>query len=233
MSDDSTTSTQLQPRKTCIRCGAKLASGRLSACPDCGAAGGIQMDAVSAAFPGALRRNGTPKCVVSWHYGKLGFLAEASMLIALYGVFSLFGLVPGNDVWTLMIVIVAGAVGYAVNGQLFVRRLVSLRKKLVRASYRVCLRCGYDLSGLPDEHACAECGLHYERSDLVAAWHVYLRTAKYLELSIVGIDGDIAEAKQRAQLRQRTTCIRCGVTLGDGPPRVCPECGALNGTEVE
>lgn len=44
--------------------------------------------------------------------------------------------------------------------------------RLVR--YEVCLRCGYDLSGLSDVHRCPECGLAYEKGQVRAAWEAWL-----------------------------------------------------------
>ncbi|MCG3138559.1 MAG: hypothetical protein HJJLKODD_02424 [Phycisphaerae bacterium] len=36
--------------------------------------------------------------------------------------------------------------------------------------YRFCLHCGYDLSSLPDEHHCPECGEKYEIHALKKSW---------------------------------------------------------------
>jgi hypothetical protein len=45
---------------------------------------------------------------------------------------------------------------------------------LVRAAeYRLCTFCGNSLQGLPDEHACPECGRRYVFSEVQSAWEMW------------------------------------------------------------
>ncbi len=40
-----------------------------------------------------------------------------------------------------------------------------------------CLECGYNLRGLPDEHACPECGVKYLLPDVQVKWRDFLGDA--------------------------------------------------------
>ena len=43
-------------------------------------------------------------------------------------------------------------------------------RKVRGSRYRICPDCGYSLSGLPDRHACPECGLRYTVEELEQRW---------------------------------------------------------------
>ena len=58
-------------------------------------------------------------------------------------------LAPGLKLAVLAIGVIAGAAGT------FMRKAVRARPE------PFCIHCGYDLSGLPDDYTCPECGRHY------------------------------------------------------------------------
>ncbi|MCO6435608.1 MAG: hypothetical protein J5J06_00795 [Phycisphaerae bacterium] len=49
-------------------------------------------------------------------------------------------------------------------------RFRNLCTRMLVADYRVCTYCGYELSGLPGEYTCPECGLAYNLDAVQAKW---------------------------------------------------------------
>jgi hypothetical protein len=52
--------------------------------------------------------------------------------------------------------------------------LRKVRRLVHNADYRLCLRCGYSLGGLPDQHKCPECGIEFDADSLRAQWEHWL-----------------------------------------------------------
>lgn len=50
------------------------------------------------------------------------------------------------------------------------RRERRLARRVWDADGRLCLKCAYDLRGLPDRHRCPECGTEYDAASLVSDW---------------------------------------------------------------
>ena len=50
-----------------------------------------------------------------------------------------------------------------------------LGRQCHEADLSLCLRCGYCLIGLPEEHACPECGRHFELKHVQRSWQKWLR----------------------------------------------------------
>ena len=49
-------------------------------------------------------------------------------------------------------------------------RYIGLRRRLRRNGYRLCPRCEYPLTGLPERHVCPECGRQYEKASVERQW---------------------------------------------------------------
>jgi hypothetical protein len=53
-----------------------------------------------------------------------------------------------------------------------------IKRRFVRwlreQDYRMCLHCGYVLTGLPDEHQCPECGAAYKLEETVGEWRAWV-----------------------------------------------------------
>lgn len=49
-------------------------------------------------------------------------------------------------------------------------------ERVYKADYRVCWECGYLLHGIPDRHACPECGRIYTEQLDTAAWKHWMET---------------------------------------------------------
>jgi len=54
----------------------------------------------------------------------------------------------------------------------------SLRRDLIMCDSQLCQECGYMLAGLPDGHACPECGTAYSHEMLRAFWSQWLGAAR-------------------------------------------------------
>ena len=52
-----------------------------------------------------------------------------------------------------------------------VRRVCSVARAL---DYKMCTYCGYDLRGLPERHACPECGVEYDLEEVRASWQALI-----------------------------------------------------------
>lgn len=64
--------------------------------------------------------------------------------------------------------------------EFFIGRSVRRFNDMVAMSgHMLCVGCGYDLSGLPEEHKCPECGQDYIASELREFWIIWL--AKFRE----------------------------------------------------
>jgi len=64
----------------------------------------------------------------------------------------------------------AGAAGFVALGLERVRESRRERRRLIAARYRVCFRCGYDLSALAEDGVCPECGEVYLGAALRERW---------------------------------------------------------------
>jgi len=73
----------------------------------------------------------------------------------------------GLGVWMNMIGLVVCIYLPTIHGTL---HEASVRRRLKAAGYRLCPRCGYDLSGLGDEGACPECGRGFLAASLAEQW---------------------------------------------------------------
>jgi len=57
-----------------------------------------------------------------------------------------------------------------VLGAIPVIRVRSFRRRLRKDHGYLCTECGYRLTGLPSAHACPECGLAFERHEVLRIW---------------------------------------------------------------
>lgn len=57
------------------------------------------------------------------------------------------------------------------------------KARLKQVDMRLCLGCGYILTGLPDDHRCPECGSPYKIEETRAAWDHWVRTRRLPEES--------------------------------------------------
>lgn len=54
------------------------------------------------------------------------------------------------------------------------------KRRLIGTDWRICIACGYNLQGLPNRHACPECGSEYDVETLAREWQAWLnRTVVY------------------------------------------------------
>ena len=122
-----------------------------------------QLPPTSVASPSELRpRNASD---MRWYKPSLGqtlqllgwrwvyFLPAAVMILALgFGLSHLWFLPLLIGSWKLMVIAIVVPTGYAIKNA---KDILRNRKE------PFCIHCGYDLSGLPDNHTCPECGESY------------------------------------------------------------------------
>lgn len=178
-------------------------------------------------FDSPLTPEGEPKCVRPWYYGHLiGLFIDAATVSALYLLAWWLGVGPTATplIWLLF---VAGCVASEVAHWRFYERYRELlQRRVLKSDFRVCLRCGYSLLGLPDTHQCPECGQPFAREELRSAWEPWLKKHFGYERKYHEMDREVLET-----LRRRKTCIRCGHDIREVPTRICPACGARHGYE--
>jgi len=57
---------------------------------------------------------------------------------------------------------------------MFLMQIFRLRRRLRAASWRLCLHCEYDLSGLEDSGPCPECGHPFDARADADRWHLHV-----------------------------------------------------------
>ncbi len=56
----------------------------------------------------------------------------------------------------------------------FGHRARRFKKHVKERDYQLCINCGYDLVGLPQEYRCPECGGQYNMPEVKEAWQKWL-----------------------------------------------------------
>ncbi|MDM8007492.1 MAG: hypothetical protein QUV05_15240 [Phycisphaerae bacterium] len=62
------------------------------------------------------------------------------------------------------------------------KEITALTREAEANDCRLCLRCGYCLTGLPDQHRCPECGTPYEIEQVKRRWSEYLASRAAREI---------------------------------------------------
>ncbi len=183
-------------------------------------------------FSGGLDARGIPKCVTPRWIGKRAEFLSGTLVIGL-GLLAnkWLGLSWNWYQWVLMAV--AEFTSVAARGHFYEQRVRALRARLLQHDLSLCLRCGYVLRGLPDEHRCPECGQGYRLADTRQQWEHWLVTTKEPGISFYSRDSLQGALDAIARVRARVNCIRCGARLPDGDLRTCIECGAKNEIDLE
>lgn len=75
---------------------------------------------------------------------------------------------PDRDMRILWLLIGIALFGFLLLWEVNVIR--SLRVHVHRASFKICLNCGYNISGLCDTCRCPECGVVYDYETLHSEW---------------------------------------------------------------
>lgn len=100
-----------------------------------------------------------------WHFGRLRRTIAGSLLVL--GIFlHIVGFVALVAGW-----ISDDALGVAeiLTAPIWASALYALLRKpftLAGIKKPICMHCGYDLTGLPDQHKCPECGIQYSFADI-------------------------------------------------------------------
>lgn len=89
----------------------------------------------------------------------LVFIAAPALVSLFVGPRTAFRWLVGPS---LVLAIVSSAWKLSIQGR--------QRKTLERAQYRVCLKCRYSLTDLPNEGTCPECGCKYTLEQLQRSW---------------------------------------------------------------
>lgn len=123
----------------------------------------------------AVDTNGFPLCVRPKQYGIGAY--QAAILVVALGIY-LGGirlhLIPDNWPMAVVLLVAAEALGRIAHWLACGRSQRQLRR-LVKSSHgRVCLKCGYCLSGLPLLGLCPECGIEYDINQNETIWQKWL-----------------------------------------------------------
>ncbi len=73
---------------------------------------------------------------------------------------------PVDRIWIALVVVCAAIVPVGI----VCYQQFRLRRQVRNLDYRVCRKCFYNLTGLPDDGLCPECGKPYSRQSLAKHW---------------------------------------------------------------
>jgi len=89
------------------------------------------------------------------------------------GMFSVLG--------PISILILSQVAGVIAAWLVYGRRHRQLTRLVAENDSRVCLRCGYLLTGLPDRHSCPECGVSYDVEENRRLWERWVNGTSEVE----------------------------------------------------
>ena len=101
------------------------------------------------------------------------------MLMFLASPLQLYGAWSGTPRLTWLSLVVQSALAGAGLGICIVKSRRIVRAVRV-AGGRLCLRCGFDVSGLPTEGVCPECGVAYSHGESIRKWRSMLNDTRGL-----------------------------------------------------
>lgn len=98
----------------------------------------------------------------------------------LFGLMKIYtGWPPIPAMWTIPVVLIPLWMSPRSSA---LRAKVRYARVVLQNRGRVCIRCGYFLHGIPDEHACPECGKPYRLEQLRAEWLGWMTGRKVSEV---------------------------------------------------
>ncbi len=174
------------------------------------------------ASDGALNRKGEPRCIRPWYFGWPVWLITLCVISVpvIWVCFRIGGIGFFAMCAAIMLPNIAA---WLVRWMLFDRFLLRLGDRAIEARLALCLRCGYSLTDLPQEHCCPECGQAYDLEKTVEHWGRWLNKLRH--------------RADRFWLRQEKLkewellykpCRGCSRSLTGSESTLCPECGTVN-----
>lgn len=126
-----------------------------------------------------MTRKGHPKAAPPIFHAFVGFVLFASVAGYLFDILALRMSVMSNMLDTVISLLALG-IGILGLWVCFTRRRRKLVKRLREHSFKLCLRCGYVLEGLPSQHTCPECGVEYDFDNVQREWEKWTKLTKHI-----------------------------------------------------
>jgi len=119
-----------------------------------------------------LTRKGDPRFASPRWYATLGYVLGGMAMLEIFLQLSKWTTFPRIPIYSLLgLSFVGGMAGMWVS---YGRRQKWLTKLVEGESGRICLKCGYILSHLPETHHCPECGIPYDIAVVQKHWRSWL-----------------------------------------------------------
>ncbi len=188
-------------RGFCIRCRRDLSDIPSGVCPDC--------------HPRPLP---PPPCIRRYrHKALIGCGIAVALALAGRWVVILLNVSPR---WFEISMLAAMVLAPVLTWYVLERNNDRLWDKALHCDLALCLRCGYDLNGLPDRHICPECGAAYDLAGTQQRWAYWMTTAR--------VDGNRhvspGELEGILRIRRSKRCVRCGADLSQAAFGECAKC---------
>lgn len=163
----------------------------------------------------AIDKKGIPLAVTPWWHSTLARVSGyALVMVAVYLFFARMAWMPFRSVILQMAAILLASL---LEWFFYGRYLSALKRRLREFQLAICLRCAYDLHGLPENHSCPECGESFALSDTREHWRKWL--SKQFHPTF----------REYINLTSNESCIHCGAGLERPGRFLCKVCGELSG----